>query len=140
MFKEFDLAFDSVLIMWMNLEPIIKSEVSQKEKNKYCVLMYIYETKKMVLVNLFAEQQWRFRYKEETCGQWGKERVAADTMAMHLTGMRARGVSPGSPAHPPTSHWCPSGSTHHAFHAGWGPGCGPALRGMAVAQAAASNH
>ena len=75
MFKEFDLAFDSVLIMWMNLEPIIKSEVSQKEKNKYCVLMYIYETKKMVRVNLFAEQQWRFRYKEETCGQWGKERV-----------------------------------------------------------------
>ena len=27
--------FDSVLIMWMNLEPIIQSEVSQKEKNKY---------------------------------------------------------------------------------------------------------
>ena len=26
---------------WMNLEPIILSEVSQKEKNKYCILMYI---------------------------------------------------------------------------------------------------
>ena len=26
----------------MNLEPIIRSEVSQKEKNKYCILTYIY--------------------------------------------------------------------------------------------------
>ena len=24
---------------WMNLEPIIQSEVSQKEKYKYCILM-----------------------------------------------------------------------------------------------------
>ena len=26
--------FESVLTRWMNLEPIIQSEVSQKEKNK----------------------------------------------------------------------------------------------------------
>jgi len=26
----------------MNLEPIIQSEVSRKEKNKYCILMHIY--------------------------------------------------------------------------------------------------
>ena len=25
----------------MNLEPIIQSELSQKEKNKYCILMHI---------------------------------------------------------------------------------------------------
>ena len=34
--------FQSVLIRWMNLEPIIQSEVSQKEKNKYHILMHIY--------------------------------------------------------------------------------------------------
>ena len=34
--------FESVLMQWMNLEPIIHSEVSQKEKNKYCILMHIY--------------------------------------------------------------------------------------------------
>ena len=28
-------AFDSVLMRWMNLEPIIENEVSQKEKVKY---------------------------------------------------------------------------------------------------------
>ena len=32
--------FDSVLMRWMNLEPIIQVEVSQKEKDKYCVLMH----------------------------------------------------------------------------------------------------
>jgi len=35
-------AFESVLTRWMNLEPIIQSEVSQKEKDKYCILMHIY--------------------------------------------------------------------------------------------------
>ena len=35
-------AFDSVLIGWMNLGPILHSEVSQKEKDKYCLLMHIY--------------------------------------------------------------------------------------------------
>ena len=31
-------AFESVLGRWMNPEPIIQSEVSQKEKVKYCIL------------------------------------------------------------------------------------------------------
>ena len=35
-------AFESVLMRWMNLEPMIQSEVSQKEKEKYCILMHIY--------------------------------------------------------------------------------------------------
>ena len=30
------------LMRWMNLEPIIQSEVSQKEKDKYCILTHIY--------------------------------------------------------------------------------------------------
>ena len=30
---------------WMNLEPSIQSEVSQKEKNKYHILMHIYGIK-----------------------------------------------------------------------------------------------
>ena len=34
--------FESILVMWMNLEPIIQSKVSQKEKNKYSILMHIY--------------------------------------------------------------------------------------------------
>ena len=36
-------AFESVLIKWINLEPIIKSEVNQKEKDKYRILTHIYK-------------------------------------------------------------------------------------------------
>ena len=35
-------AFESVAKRWTNLEPIIQSEVSQKEKEKYRILMHIY--------------------------------------------------------------------------------------------------
>ena len=34
--------FESVLMRWMNLEPIIQSEISQKEKDKYHLLVHIY--------------------------------------------------------------------------------------------------
>ena len=34
--------FESVVVRWMNLEPLIQSEVNQKEKNKYHMLMNIY--------------------------------------------------------------------------------------------------
>ena len=29
------------LEMWMDLENVIQSEVSQKEKNKYCIILFI---------------------------------------------------------------------------------------------------
>ena len=62
-------AFESVLMRWMNLEPIIQSEVSQKEKDKYCILTHIYmESRKMVLKNLFTGEKWRNRHREETYG------------------------------------------------------------------------
>ena len=34
--------FESVLMKWMNLEPITHSEVSWKEKDKYHILIHIY--------------------------------------------------------------------------------------------------
>ena len=30
------------VVRWMDLESVIQSEVSQKEKNKYCMLAHIY--------------------------------------------------------------------------------------------------
>ena len=35
-------SFESVLMRWMKLEPIIQSEVSQKEKHQYTILTHIY--------------------------------------------------------------------------------------------------
>ena len=51
-------AFESVPMRWVNLEPIIQSEVSQKEKDKYHILTHNTESRKMVLKNLFTGQQW----------------------------------------------------------------------------------
>ena len=38
--------FESVLMRWVNLEPIIQSEVSQKEKDKYCILTHVQNLEK----------------------------------------------------------------------------------------------
>ena len=35
-------SFESVLMTWMKLEPIIHSEVSQKNKDQYSILTHIY--------------------------------------------------------------------------------------------------
>ena len=56
--------FESVLVRGMNLEPITQSEVSQKEKDKYCILMHNTESRKMVLKNLLTGPQWRNRHGE----------------------------------------------------------------------------
>ena len=39
-------ALKSVLMMWMKLEPIIQSEVSQKEEHQYSILMHVYGIQK----------------------------------------------------------------------------------------------
>ena len=56
----------------MKLEPIIQSEVSQKEKHQNSILM---EFKKMVMITLYAGQKKRHRCIEQTFGLWEKVRV-----------------------------------------------------------------
>ena len=48
------------VVRWVDLESVIRNEVSQKEKNKYCMLTRMYmesKKKKMVLKNLGAGQE-----------------------------------------------------------------------------------
>ena len=69
-------AFELVLMRWGKLEPIIQSEVSQKEKHQYSILMYIYmEFRKMVMMTLYARQEKRHRCIEQSFGLWEKARV-----------------------------------------------------------------
>ena len=59
---------------WMKLEPIIQSEVSQKDKDQYSILMHIYmEFIKMLTITLYAKQKKRHRCTEQTL--WEKARV-----------------------------------------------------------------
>ena len=61
-------AFDLVLMRWMKLEPIIQSEVSQKEKHIY--LEFI----KMVMMTLYVRQRKRHRCIEQPFGLCGRRR------------------------------------------------------------------
>ena len=47
------------VVRWMDLESVIQSQVSQKEKSKYPMLthIYIWNLKKSVLMNLWAGQE-----------------------------------------------------------------------------------
>ena len=51
--------FESVLMRWMSLEPIIQSEVSQKDKYNIIFQSTYMESRKMVPKNLFTGQQWK---------------------------------------------------------------------------------
>ena len=65
--------FESILMRWMKLEPIIQSEVSQKEKHQYSILTHIYmEFRKMVIMTLYVRQQKRPRGKEQTLDSVGE--------------------------------------------------------------------
>ena len=55
------IAFESVLMRWMKLEPIIQNKVSQKEKDTYHILTCV-ESRKTV------GQQWRSRHRETQTG------------------------------------------------------------------------
>ena len=70
--------FESVLMRWMKLEPIIQSEVSQKEKKEkqqHSILTHIYmEFRKMVTITLYSRKQKKHRCIEQSFRLCGKRR------------------------------------------------------------------
>ena len=78
-------SFESVLMRWMKLEPIILSEVSQKDKDQYGILMHIYGILKDGNHNpIYAKQEKRHRCTEQTL--WEKVRVGCSerTASKHV--------------------------------------------------------
>ena len=63
--------FESVLMGWMKLKPIIQSEVSQKEKDKQCIVTYIYGVQKDGNDDPTSRITKRHRCKEQTFGPSG---------------------------------------------------------------------
>ena len=76
-------AFESVLMRWMKLESIIQSEVSQKEKHQYSILMHIYGIQKDDTMTLYARQQKRHRCTEQSFGLCGRRRGLDDLREQH---------------------------------------------------------
>ena len=67
-------AFESILMRWMKPEPIIQSDVSQKQKHQYSILSIYIGFRKMVTMALYVRQQKRHRCKEQTFGLCGRSR------------------------------------------------------------------
>ena len=69
-------AFESVLTRWMKLEPIIQSEVSQKEKHQYSVLTHIYGIEKDGNNNPVCETAKETQmYRTDFWTLWEREKV-----------------------------------------------------------------
>ena len=62
-------AFESILMRWINLEPIIQSEVSQKEKDKYRILTHIDEIQK----NGTEELMYRVAVEKQRTDLWTQQ-------------------------------------------------------------------
>ena len=63
-------SFESVLMRWMKLKPIIQSEVSQKDEEHYSIITHIYRN--IVTITLYAKQKKRHRCTEQTFGLCGR--------------------------------------------------------------------
>ena len=55
------------VMRWNDLETVIQSEVSQKEKNTICYHLHV-ESKIWVQMNLFTKQKQTHRFQKQTSG------------------------------------------------------------------------
>ena len=86
-------AFESVLMRWMNLEPIIQSEVCQKQKNKYCILIHTYEKKKdsdfdsgkIIVHRLGKVRFWLVKNIIEIQAHWGRSKALKHNVCLGLS-------------------------------------------------------
>ena len=68
--------FESVLMRWIKLEPIIQREVSQKDKHRYSILMYIYGIQKDGNDNPICKTEKETQiYRTDFWTLWEKARV-----------------------------------------------------------------
>ena len=75
--------FESVLMRWMKVEPIIQSEVSHKEKHQYSILMHIYGIQKDGNDNPVCETAKETQmYRMDFWTLWGRERSGFGRMAL----------------------------------------------------------
>ena len=68
--------FELVPMKWMKLEPIIQSEVNQKEKHQYSILTHIYGIRKDGNNNpVYETAQETLMYRTVFWTLWERERV-----------------------------------------------------------------
>ena len=65
-------SFESVLMRWVKLEPIIQCELSQKDKHQYSILTIYMEFRKMLMITLYAKQKKRHRCTDRLLDSMGE--------------------------------------------------------------------
>ena len=83
--------FESVLMRWMNLEPIIQSEISQKDKDKYHILVQWHPTP------VLLPGKSHGRRSLVGCSPWGREE--SDTTEQLHFSLSCTGEGNGNPLH-----------------------------------------
>ena len=69
-------SFESVLMRWLKLEPIIQSEVSQKDEDQYSILTHIYRILKDGNDNTICKTEKETQmYRTDFWTLWEKARV-----------------------------------------------------------------
>ena len=68
-------SFESVLIRWMKLEPIIQSEVSQKDKDHYSILTHIWNLERCNDNPICKTEKETQMYRTDFWTLWEKARV-----------------------------------------------------------------
>ena len=90
---------ESVLMRWMKLEPIIQSEVSQKEKHQYSILTHIYGIRKDGTDNPIRETVKETQmYRTVYWTLWEKARVgwSENSIETRILSYVKQTTSPGS--------------------------------------------
>ena len=69
-------SFESILIRWMKLEPIVQSEVSQKDEDQYSILTHIYGIEKDANDNPICKTEKETQmYRTDFWTLWEKAKV-----------------------------------------------------------------
>ena len=89
-------SFESVLMRWMKLEPIIQSEVSQKDKDHYSMLTHIYGIQKDGNDNRICKTEKETQmYRKDFWSLWEKARVGCLERTVCILSIVKQIPSPG---------------------------------------------
>ena len=77
------IAFESVLMRWMKLEPITQSEVSQKEKHQYSILTHIYRRRQWHPTPVLLPGKSHGQRNLVDCSPWGRKESGTTEQLTH---------------------------------------------------------
>ena len=127
-------SFESVLMRWMKLEPIIQREVSQKDKHQYSILTHIYGILKDGNDNPVCETAKETQmYRTDFWALWEKVRVGcSESIETSILSRVKQITSPGWMHETSAQGWCTGKTQRDGMEreAGGGIGMGNTCESM----------